>query len=358
MVTFTAFGVPFEVDKRYELVRQLGQGSYGVVASCRDAKLGGKVALKKIPNAFEDTEDVKRLLREIRLLRFFDHENIIGLRGLLKPPGNKPFEDLYIVCALMDTDLYQIISSNQALSDDHYQYFIYQTLRGLKYMHSANVMHRDLKPSNLLVNENCDVMICDFGLARVSYPIAVQEELTQYVVTRWYRPPELLLSCREYGKPVDVWAVGCILAELIGRRPLFPGKDYYHQLCLITDVIGTPKEEDYQIVEDTKSRNFLRKLPKKNKIPFSKIYPRANPHAIDMLEKMLTFNPKNRITVEQALAHPYLKSLHDPRDEPTASGEFDWEFENIDSLPELQDLVLKEILEFQADPRNTQPIQE
>jgi len=338
-------------------VRQLGQGSYGVVASVRDKVLGGKVAIKKIPNAFEDTEDVKRLLREIRLMRFFDHENIIGLRGLLKAPGSKPFEDLYIVCGLMDTDLYQIISSNQSLTDDHYQYFIYQTLRGLKFMHSANVMHRDLKPSNLLVNENCDVMICDFGLARVAYPSVVSDEMTQYVVTRWYRPPELLLSCKEYSKAVDMWAVGCILAELIGRRPLFPGKDYYHQLCLITDVIGTPKDADYEIVGNEKSRNFLRKLPRKDKIPFSKIYPRANPHAIDILEKMLAFNPRHRMTVEEALAHPYLKSLHDPRDEPTASGEFDWEFENIDSLPELQDLVLKEVLTFHWDPRTTAPIE-
>eukprot|EP00296_Roombia_truncata_P000064 JP435722.1.p1 GENE.JP435722.1~~JP435722.1.p1 ORF type:complete len:369 (+),score=134.07 JP435722.1:42-1148(+) len=355
--TFVVFGVVFEIEDRYSLLKPLGQGSYGVVCSCKDNKTGQKVAIKKIPNAFEDAQDVKRLLREIRLLRHFDHENIIGLRNLLKAPGDRAFEDLYIVTELMDTDLYQIIASKQGLSDDHYQYFLYQMLRGVKYLHTANVIHRDMKPSNLLVNENCDLKICDFGLARVfdtADPLC--GDLTQYVITRWYRPPELLLSAKEYTRAVDLWSVGCIFAELIGRRPLFPGKDYYHQLSLITDVIGTPADDDFSVVGNEKSRNFLRKLPHKNKIPFSKIYPKANHLAIDLLEKMLTFNPKKRITIEAALSHPYLKSLYDPAEDPCNRlpenhTEFDFEFETLDSLPELQDLVLKEVLFFDPDRR-------
>lgn len=130
------------------------------------------------------------------------------------------FEDVYIVSELMDTDLHQIISSGQNLSDDHCQYFMYQILRGLKYIHSAQVLHRDLKPSNILVNENCDLKICDFGLARIT-----DIEMTGYVSTRYYRAPEIMLTWQHYDKAVDIWSVGCIFAEMLIGQPLFPGKD-------------------------------------------------------------------------------------------------------------------------------------
>lgn len=113
------------------------------------------------------------------------------------------------------------------------QYFLYQVLRGLKYVHSANVLHRDLKPSNLLLNANCDLKIGDFGLARTT---SETDFMTEYVVTRWYRAPELLLNCSEYTAAIDIWSVGCILGEIMTRQPLFPGRDYVHQLRLITEV--------------------------------------------------------------------------------------------------------------------------
>lgn len=113
------------------------------------------------------------------------------------------------------------------------QYFLYQILRGLKYIHSANVLHRDLKPSNLLLNANCDLKVGDFGLARTT---SETDFMTEYVVTRWYRAPELLLNCSEYTAAIDIWSVGCILGEMMTRQPLFPGRDYVHQLKLITEV--------------------------------------------------------------------------------------------------------------------------
>jgi mitogen-activated protein kinase 1/3 len=125
----------------------------------------------------------------------------------------------------METDMHRVIRT-QELSDDHCQYFIYQTLRALKAMHSANVLHRDLKPSNLLLNANCDLKVCDFGLARSA---ASSEDnsgfMTEYVATRWYRAPEIMLTFKEYTKAIDVWSVGCILAEMLSGKPLFPGKD-------------------------------------------------------------------------------------------------------------------------------------
>ncbi|CAI0417125.1 unnamed protein product [Linum tenue] len=191
-----------------------------------------EVAIKKIGNAFDNRIDAKRTLREIKLLRHMDHDNVIAIRDIIRPPKKEAFNDVYIVYELMDTDLHQIIRSGQALTDDHCQYFLYQLLRGLRYVHSANVLHRDLKPSNLLLNANCDLKIGDFGLARTT---SETDFMTEYVVTRWYRAPELLLNCSEYTAAIDIWSVGCILGEIMTQEPLFPGKDYVHQLRLITE---------------------------------------------------------------------------------------------------------------------------
>ena len=164
--TFTVAGTTFNIDERFEFIKQIGIGAYGVVISCHDKKSGSKVAIKKVPNAFEDLIDAKRILREIKLLRFFEHENIITLLDVPKPDSRKDFNDIYIITDLMETDLHRVIYSKQDLSDEHIQYFIYQILRATLYMHSANVVHRDLKPSNILANKNCDLKICDLGLGR------------------------------------------------------------------------------------------------------------------------------------------------------------------------------------------------
>jgi mitogen-activated protein kinase 1/3 len=136
------------------------------VASFFDKKTNLKVAIKKVPNAFEDLVDAKRILREIKLLKFFDHENIISLIDVPRPEKRTGYNDIYIITDLMETDLHRVIYSRQELTDEHIQYFIYQILRGVLYMHSSGVVHRDLKPSNILANKNCDLKICDLGLGR------------------------------------------------------------------------------------------------------------------------------------------------------------------------------------------------
>ena len=307
-----------------------------------------QVAIKKISKVFDHLTDAKRTLREIKLLRHFDHENVVSIADILLPPDRTEYNDVYVITELMDTDLHQIIGSPQPLTDDHVQYFLYQILRGLKYVHSAEVMHRDLKPSNLLLNGNCDLKICDFGLARVANPkLNFDGFMTEYVATRWYRAPEIMLSWKEYTKAIDVWSVGCIFAELLGRKPLFPGKDYIHQLNLITDVLGTPSDEDINRIGSDKARRYIRSLPFKARIPFEKIYPNASPSAIDLLSKMLTFDPANRIKTEDALSHPYLAALHDPTDEPTCPEMFDFEFE-AQTLTKsgVRELIYDEIMHF------------
>eukprot|EP00879_Flechtneria_rotunda_P022515 GHRR01023766.1.p1 GENE.GHRR01023766.1~~GHRR01023766.1.p1 ORF type:complete len:203 (+),score=66.72 GHRR01023766.1:637-1245(+) len=173
-------------------------------SSARNLDTNDKVAIKKITNCFDNAVDAKRILREVALLSHLRHENVMSLRDVVPPANPSNFKDVYLVYDLMDTDLHQIIRSPQQLSPDHISYFVYQVLRGLKYIHSANVLHRDLKPSNLLVNANCDLKICDFGLARGA-GVEEQAAMTEYVVTRWYRAPELLLSCNDYTAAIDVW---------------------------------------------------------------------------------------------------------------------------------------------------------
>jgi len=351
--SFVVSGTRFEVDERYQLIKPIGHGAYGVVVSANDSISGEKVAIKKIPRAFEDLVDAKRILREIKLLRHFDHENIISLKDIMRPESLTKFEDVYMVSDLMETDLHRIIYSRQELTDDHVQYFVYQILRALKYLHSANVLHRDLKPSNLLLNSNCDLKICDFGLAR-----GVADEnldLTEYVVTRWYRAPEIILSCQEYTKAIDIWSVGCIFGELLGRKPLFPGDDYIHQLQIICDIIGTPTEEELEFVTSEKAKRFMRGQPFKPKVPLAKLYPKANPEALDLLEKMLVFDPSKRITVEGALDHPYMESLHNEDDEPDAEEvevfSFDFEAEKNLTKERLQELIFTEMCPFHPEAR-------
>ena len=227
------FEVKFVVDERYKLLENIGCGAYGIVCSALDTKTNNKVAIKKIPKALEVLTIAKRTYRELKILKHFKHDNIISIRDILKPPEDKSqFLDVYVVFDMMETDLHRIIHSDQPLTDEHARYFLYQILRGLKHIHSANVLHRDLKPSNLLVNEDCELKIGDFGMARGldSSPSEKKRVMTEYVATRWYRAPELMLSLSEYSQAIDIWSVGCIFAEMLGRKPLFPGTNYLNQL--------------------------------------------------------------------------------------------------------------------------------
>jgi len=257
---YVVHGTKFEAPKRYTILEPVGQGAYGVVCSAQDEELGEPVAIKKIENAFEHITFAKRTLRELRILRHMKHENMIDVRMVFLPGDKDTFEDIYVVSELMETDLASILKSPQPLSDDHCQFFLYQIFRGMKYIHSAEVIHRDLKPRNLLCNSNCDLKICDYGLARVKF---LGEEfsqcpMTEYVCTRWYRAPELLCSWTDYGKGVDVWSIGCIFAEMLRRKPMFPGKNTQHQLQLVVNCLGTPETEVLCRVPNENAASLLR----------------------------------------------------------------------------------------------------
>jgi len=356
--SFKAGNQTFCVDKRYSFIRSIGSGAYGVVISAEDLASSKNVAIKLIPRAFHDEVDAKRILREIKLLKHFRHENIINILDMMPPlvKDLEDFSDVYIVTDLMETDLHRIIYSKQSLSIEHVQLFVYQILRALKYMHSANVIHRDLKPSNLLVNSNCDLKVCDFGLARgilqthdeyqmTNGPSGVSSMLlTEYVVTRWYRAPEIMLACHRYSKPVDIWSIGCIFAELLARKPYLPGEDYIDQLTKISAKLGKVSEEDLDFVSSEKAKRFLRRLPDKTVQPLRRQFPGTPPEAIDLLGKMLQVHPRKRINVIEALEHPFLTSLHNHDHEYVAHTPFDFSFESETlNRVRLQELIWQEI---------------
>ncbi|KAI4322213.1 hypothetical protein L6164_021925 [Bauhinia variegata] len=342
-IQYNIFGNLFEVTAKYRPpIMPIGRGAYGIVCSVLNSETNEMVAIKKIANAFDNRMDAKRTLREIKLLRHLQHENVMAIRDVIPPPLRRNFTDVYIAAELMDTDLHHIIRSNQNLSEEHSQYFLYQILRGLKYIHSANIIHRDLKPSNLLLNANCDLKICDFGLARTTME---NDFMTEYVVTRWYRAPELLLNSSDYTSAIDVWSVGCIFMELMNKKPLFPGKDHVHQMRLLTELLGTPTEADVGLVKNEDARRYIRQLPQYPRQPLARVFPHVHPLAIDLIDRMLTIDPTRRITVEEALAHPYLAKLHDETDEPVCPEPFSFDFE-VQSLDEeqMKDMIYKEAL--------------
>ncbi|GAA5843596.1 hypothetical protein JCM11251_007126 [Rhodosporidiobolus azoricus] len=348
--------IKFSVGTKYAVQDVIGEGAYGVVCSAIHRPSGQKVAIKKI-SPFDHSMFALRTLRELKLLRYFAEqnvsENIISIVDIIKPSSFDSFKEVYLIQELMETDLYRVIRT-QNLSDDHVQYFVYQTLRALKALHSAEVIHRDLKPSNLLLNANCDLKVCDFGLARsvaTAEPAQGSETgfMTEYVATRWYRAPEIMLSFKQYTKAIDIWSVGCICAEILSGRPLFPGRDYHHQLTLILSVTGTPPIDEFHRITSRRSRDYLRALPFQRKKNFADLYPNASPLAVDFLAKTLTFDPLKRITVEQALQHPYLSQYHDPEDEPVAPP-LEPEFFDFDlakpSREELKKLMYDEVMAF------------
>jgi mitogen-activated protein kinase 1/3/mitogen-activated protein kinase 6 len=254
----------------------------------------------------------------------------------------------------METDLASILKSSQPLTDDHCQFFLYQILRGMKYVHSAQVIHRDLKPRNLLVNANCDLKICDFGLARVNFTDTEFQTcpMTEYVCTRWYRAPEVLCSWTDYTSAIDIWSVGCIFAEMLGRKPLFPGHNTQHQLQLIINFLGTPHSEELRKIPNDKCRKFIESLPVEQGRKFEEAFQKASGPAIDFLHKTLQFDPDKRVTVQQALQHSYLSQLYCPEDEPTRppldTSDFEFERRKI-TIKALREELFLEAMQYYPD---------
>lgn len=296
----------FALPSRYTMEKVVGRGSCGLVASAR-SRDGEFVAIKKLNEPFGNERRATRVLRETKLLQqFTQHPNLLGLRDIFVSEDL----DIYMVAPLMDTDLHRVIASNQPLSEQHVQWFTFQLLSGLSYMHKCSVLHRDIKPSNLLVNENCELRITDFGLSRAIEDDDVEAPLTEYVVTRWYRAPELVLGCASYTQAVDMWSAGCILAELLNRRPLLPGDNQMDQLRRILRLCGTQRLSDIPAVPLSAER-FMASLSEYEGTPFSELCPTASEDALALLRQLLCWAPIERGSAAEALQSQFLEPFRD-----------------------------------------------
>jgi mitogen-activated protein kinase 15 len=333
------------VLRKYEIIQKIGRGAYGIVWKAVDKKtrclchtpspfatrpltisgrrgLTGRVplrrretvALKKIFDAFQNATDAQRTFREIMFLQeMANHENIVRLTNVLKADNNV---DIYLTFEYMETDLHAVIRAG-ILEEIHKQYIIYQLLRALKFMHSGQLLHRDMKPSNLLLNSECQVKIADFGLAR-SLEHQEDAHMTEYVATRWYRAPEILLGSVHYTYGVDMWSIGCILGELIGGKPMFPGTSTLNQLERVMEVSGRPTGDLAAI--SPHAETMIGNIPVAKQKPLKELYPQASKDAIDLMEKTLHFNPEKRLSADDAMKHPYVAKFHDAANEPVMPG--------------------------------------
>ncbi|XP_051516210.1 mitogen-activated protein kinase 14A-like isoform X2 [Myxocyprinus asiaticus] len=329
----------WDVPDRYTSLKPVGSGAYGTVCSATDQKTKEKVAIKKLYRPFQSLIHAKRAYRELRLLRHIQHDNVICLLNVFTPDSSlEKFDTFYMVMPFVAQDLGHIMRRKQ-LSNKVITYLFYQILRGLK----------DLKPSNLAVDENCELKILDFGLARHT-----ETEMTGYVVTRWYRAPEVIFNWMHYTQTVDVWSAGCILAEMITGEVLFPGNDSIDQLKKILNLTGTPNSMLVQKMQSKDAQSYVQSLPVQRKKTFKDVFPAIDRNAIDLLEDMLVLDPEVRLTAKDGLSHPYLSEFHDPENEPV-SPPYDDSFESLElAVSEWKSLIHMEIMTFDPDnPRVT-----
>ncbi len=349
-MTSVASSLGAEFPEYLHVIRQLGRGAYGTVHLCEDTRTQTQVAVKHVKQA---ARHGKSMLREIRLLARLGHENILHLHDF--PPVSGPdFQDVFLILPYMATDLHKVIQSRQSLTDKHVQVIFCQICRALGYLHTAGVAHRDLKPANVLVTADCKLKICDFGLARkdMSDPTAEPEEavgvLTEHVVTRWYRAPEVMLLPKQYSTALDLWAVGCILFEILGRKAIFAGKNHFDMITKITQTLGTPPDSELSWLPKTSvSYKFLRNVcqPSKGQ-SFSSLYPMATHACIDLIVALLHWDPSKRLSAMACQEHEYLRSYL-PRERPTPPELFDWSFDGFKpTVDAVRERLYRECLRF------------
>jgi len=289
---------------RYQKIEKnghVGEGTYGVVYKAKDKQTNDFVALKRIRLEVEDEGIPSTTLREISVLRQLKHPNIVELNDVVQSEGR-----LYLVFEFVDKDLKKFFEASEGpLSPQTIKSYTHQMLSGLHFCHIRGVMHRDLKPQNVLVSKDGRLKLADFGLARSFVPPI--RPFTHEVVTLWYRPPEILLGCKTYALPVDVWAIGTMLAEMVTKRPLFPGDSEIDEIFKIFRILGTPNEEIWPGV--TALQDWNHDFPVWPSLQLSRWLPGLCEHGIDLCEQMLAIDPRKRISCKEALAHPYFADM-------------------------------------------------
>ncbi|XP_063048002.1 mitogen-activated protein kinase 8 [Engraulis encrasicolus] len=350
----------FRVLKRYQNLRPIGSGAQGIVCSAYDSQDERNVAIKKLSRPFQNQTHAKRAYRELVLMKCVNHKNIIGLLNVFTPQKSlEEFADMYLVMELMDANLCQVIQME--LDHERLSYLLYQMLCGIKHLHAAGIIHRDLKPSNIVVKSDCTLKILDFGLARTA---ATGLLMTPYVVTRYYRAPEVILGMG-YQANVDIWSVGCILAEMVRHKILFPGRDYIDQWNKVIEQLGTPTQ-DFMKKLNQSVRTYVENRPRYAGYSFEKLFPDAlfpadsennklkACQARELLSKMLVIDSSKRISVDEALQHPYVNVWYDPAEvEAPPPQIIDKQLDERDhTVDQWKELIYKEVLDWEERMKN------
>lgn len=298
-------------------MEKIGEGTYGVVYKAKDRVTGEIIALKKIRLEAEDEGIPSTAIREISLLKELQHPNIVRLYDVVHTERK-----LTLVFEFLDQDLkkYLDVYCDHGLDLPILKSFLYQLILGVAYCHHHRVLHRDLKPPNLLINREGQLKLADFGLAR-AFGIPVRS-YTHEVVTLWYRAPDVLMGSRRYSTPVDIWSVGCIMAEMANGRPLIAGTSEGDQLGRIFKLLGTPLVQEYPEIVDLPeypNLNFPQYPPPRN---FGSLAPRLDTLGVDLLQQMLRYNPASRITAQDALLHPFFNDITGNSTPPNQSSNY------------------------------------
>lgn len=408
----------WKLPSRYEVKQVIGTGSYGSVCEAFDGQRKRLVAIKRVGHMFDDLIDCKRILREISILSRLRHEHIVQIYDVIPSGDVLSFKELYIVMEICDSDLKKLCRTDVTLTPLHVTTLLYNLLVGLQYLHSAGIYHRDLKPANCLVNQDCSVKICDFGLSRAlggeeqssvqelaggaseaapraafgssrsgnspqaPSPIGarrIKRHLTGHVVTRWYRAPELILLQENYTEAIDLWSVGCIYGELLNmlpgariedRGPLFPGSSCFplspknenrappggrqDQLNIIFNLLGTPTEAEIESLEREDSKAYLRCFSRRPGEGLRKRFPHAEAVCLDMLDSMLRFSPGERATTTEALKSGLFRDVRVRAKEAPAAAPVVLDFEGE---PDLDEDLLREYFcrEIRRYSRTSEP---
>ncbi|OAY64371.1 shaggy-related protein kinase NtK-1-like [Ananas comosus] len=291
----------------YMAERVVGTGSFGVVFQAKCVESGETVAIKKV------LQDKRYKNRELQIMQLLNHPNVVHLKHYFFSTTNKDELYLNLVLEYVSETVYHVAKyynrMNQNVPLILVQLYTYQICRGLAYIHRVvGVCHRDIKPQNLLVNPHThQVKLCDFGSAKKLVP---GEPNISYICSRYYRAPELIFGATEYTTAIDMWSVGCVLAELLIRQPLFPGESGVDQLVEIIKILGTPTREEIKCMNP----NYTEfKFPQIKAHPWHKLFhKRMPPEAVDLVSRLLQYSPNLRCTALEACAHPFFDELRDP----------------------------------------------
>ena len=341
-------------QNQYHPMQYIGRGGYGIVFKVTSDADGEEYAGKIISNIFGTLLDAKRMLREITILGSLSHENINDIYDICCIPDKNNFDSIVLISTLMEADLHQVIHSAQ-LEISHIRFITYQLFRAIKYLHSADIIHRDLKPANILLNSSAEIRICDFGLSRSIDDNST--DLSHYVSTRWYRAPELLLEYETYDGKIDIWSIGCIIAEMIKGKAIFQGRSTTDQLLTITQIIGSPTNEELRNCINPKARAYMDSLPFTPKKKFAEILSISNDDEVslagaDLIDKCLLWDPDERISITEALQHPFISLYHEEYDEDIWTGQSNniCSFENEElNINDVRKLMWQQILKYHPE---------